>query len=291
MTWLQGGALGFYNNAYAIRVEQASQAINVPSVMSAVGGAISAGAKAFGEQNRFDAKLAFEYDKLGAQLGAITGRKASSAGADWMTPASNVLRSAQSALGGTGGNIYSAGSETVRQIGGAVSAYGFSNQTMKQPPLERGEFRDKAQDTPYTNAWERGNIDKNFPDAEAITNRYGEPAEWLYSPVVGVADFYRNVRGKSVLDDLVGEGTSPRDLTDFFSGDLRRNWAFFSRNSPAWMQPAEALEGSEDRRTKRAYEPEGFGPPVARVPEWQGPLNPWPEYFGRKLTVPSWGSQ
>lgn len=39
------------------------------------------------------------------------------------------------------------------------------------------------------------NIDPNpgFSDAETVSNRYGEPAEWAYSPVVMAADLYNNL--------------------------------------------------------------------------------------------------
>lgn len=44
-----------------------------------------------------------------------------------------------------------------------------------------------------------------FSDAETITNRYGEPAEWLYSPIVLGADAYENMPPWRQILGRIGE--------------------------------------------------------------------------------------
>lgn len=103
VTWLQGGALGFYSNAYAMaRSDQATQAVNIPSAMSAVGDAVSAGANAFGQQFRFDQSIAFQESSLNKQLQAYSARANG-------TRTSGMTALAMGAARSVGGGVMSSG--------------------------------------------------------------------------------------------------------------------------------------------------------------------------------------
>lgn len=60
--------------------------------------------------------------------------------------------------------------------------------------------------------------DPNFSDSDVITSRYGEPAEWLYSPIVGAADAWKNY-GQPVWDRLT-------DSREVVYDPSIRNWRY-----------------------------------------------------------------
>lgn len=89
VTWLQGGALGYYTNAYQMRMTSPGQTVQVPSMLSAFADAGSAALNAFRSDARYEDTKAFQSSQLDKQLAsrAAIGQR------------SVELRPGQSALG------------------------------------------------------------------------------------------------------------------------------------------------------------------------------------------------
>lgn len=110
VTWLQGGALGYYTNAYQMRMTSPGQTVQVPSMLSAFADAGSAALNAFRSDARYEDTKAFQSSQLDKQLSARIGQR------------SVELRPGQSALGlGTTFAGARAVSGPGTQVGGGLS--------------------------------------------------------------------------------------------------------------------------------------------------------------------------
>lgn len=210
VTWLNAGALGFYQGTIGTKWQMfqgpgLSDAINIPSVMSAFGSALSSGVEAFGTQHRFDQKLAFEGSQLDKQLAAVTANRTAAS-----RHAAAISAVGQSAIGGAGGPLYSAGS--------AVSSKGVGGLSAKA-----------TQVFPWLP------IDKSAPDAQAVSDRYGEWGEDIAGGYNFATDMSQKYLGKSIprfVTDYAGRNHV--DMADFFSMDTARNRKFLAD----WFQPS-----------------------------------------------------
>ena len=183
-TWITGqnAADAFKLMAPEYQLTQASQVPQQHSMLSAFGGALSAGASAFGTQYRADQSYDLQMTKM---LGAFGQMGMGLSG-------SNGLSTAIS-YGGTGGGFGTAGI-------GSGKAGGLS-------------------DLPYPSQWERGkvevtnphrswSIDSTAPDAEMYETRYGD----LMQEVFGIAnlaqDAVRATTGRTLREWGIASGMS-----------------------------------------------------------------------------------
>lgn len=203
-TWLQAGALGYYSNAFGMmRSDGATQAVNIPSALSAVGNAIGSFGQAYGQQARFDANLEFQESALGQNLKAM-GQRAMS-----HPTATQMGAGGTSALGGAGVPMYTAGSVVSSRGLGGLSAN--ATQVFDWLP-----------------------VDKSAPDAQKVADRYGEGGENVAGAYNFVTDMSKKYTGMT-LPEHAREAIGPNaDLADFFSMDMRRNRKFFSE----YFQPS-----------------------------------------------------
>lgn len=196
VTWLNAGALGHYDNmfnSYGSVAGQATQAISIPSVMSAVGGAISSAFSSFDSGRRFDAKMAFEQSALDQTLNAQAARYGA------------IPTQGTSLLGGTNGPIYSAGGRTERhtpQLSTWDAGY--------KPYINTGPSKD---DAPHQ--IERDlKPDPHLPSAQAVENEYGDVASWVYGVGKLGFDTYHSLAGSSGYSAIRDYGRGVvRDLT------------------------------------------------------------------------------
>lgn len=70
VTWLQGGALGYYTNAYQMRMTSPGQTVPIPSMLSAFADAGSSALNAFRADARYEDTKAFQSSQLDKQLAA-----------------------------------------------------------------------------------------------------------------------------------------------------------------------------------------------------------------------------
>lgn len=252
VTWLNGGALGFYNNAYSLQQWSPSQAINIPSVGQAVGAAITSGANAFGQQFRFEQKLGFEASALAAKLGAFGGRNASLPGADAISPI-------QSALGGAGTPYISAGGLITNRGAGGLSlqsvpsGWGSRARGSSDDDAPVGEFQLKAGETEATVPYP-GVVISHIPNAEAAENRYGDehPITKGFGWWVGLNDLSRTLSASETWGWKAGRSYEPgvsvvhgfrRGMADLFGypvyddGARGKSWGLPSRGY--WESPTD----------------------------------------------------
>lgn len=223
-TFLNSGALGMYHSqqvirnstghnaadAYKMMLPNASLAVagQVPaqhSSLSAFGGALSAGASAFGTQYRADQSYDLQMTKL---LGALSMQGMG-------LSQSNGLATTLSFGNGGGGGLAGGGGGG---LGGATSANGLTYQG--QPYIPGAvEGNAKLNSLPYfaqwgmddgknyvANPWSRAFVDPYVANVDAQQKRYGEPGEWLFAPDVMFHDLVRNVSGRSIRDWGVAAG-------------------------------------------------------------------------------------
>lgn len=211
VTWLNAGALGYYTNAYGLQQWSPSQAINIPSIGQAVGSAITSGANAFGQQYRFEQKLGFEQSALAAKIGAFSGRSVGS-------PTAAAISPVESALGGAGGAIFSAGGLMTNRGAGGLSlksvppSWKAGRSDNEDDDPAPGEYGEEGQKVKFTRMFPDRPMSNLLPDAETAETRYGEGAiSEGYSWWVGANDVFRNATRRSGMftaDGVDDPGTS-----------------------------------------------------------------------------------
>lgn len=192
VTWLNAGGMQAYTSTHEWRtghnaadaykmmipeyaLSQASQIPQQHSMLSAFGGALSAGASAFGTQYRADQSYDLQSQRL-AQMGAATINNGMglSQNNGLMTALSYGSRTE---VGGSGSNM-----------AGGLSPYAYPSQ-WKPGKVE------------VTNPSPVALVDPNVSDTGgAITQRWGEGAEWLFGVPNMFADAVINITGKSLLE-------------------------------------------------------------------------------------------
>lgn len=179
VTWLSAGygaRVGALSDAYRLQVPEYSlvQASQVPqqhSMLSAFGGALSAGANMLGTQYRANQSYDLQMTRMAMGLSAATS-------------------------GNTSGN-YSAGISYGGAIsrGGAASSGGGVSAAITGLPYPSGWERG---DVKNTNPWFSQNVDKTFADAEAFEARYGDIAQEVAGARNLVADAWFNATGTAI---------------------------------------------------------------------------------------------
>lgn len=208
-TWLNAGALQAYTHGWSESTDysrntttrsghnaaeafkmmlpeyaltQASQAPQQHSPLSALGGALSAGTNAFGQQLRADQS----YDLQLARM--LAGQ-------------------AQQGMGLSNGNGFAQVIAPRQASGGSIP--GLTGLTT---PGEGGsEGTGKVSDLPYPGKWKPGDIevsnpffnlfvDRHAPNAEMKSDRYGDVWEEIFGSANMVQDAYRNVAGETTYD-------------------------------------------------------------------------------------------
>lgn len=219
VTWLNAGALGHYDNMFGQYMGiagTASQAINIPSAMSAVGGAISAAGSALTQGMQFDRKMDLEYASLGVQQDIASMRYSQSGGSHGSAGAS---ASDLYAVSGAGGPVYKAGSQAGIQIGGGVTTAS-GGLTKKQGDLTSWDTGYKVNTTPDNeNAAPKKlykflDPDPKMPNADSIEQEYGDVGGSVYGPFKVAADLYHTKTKRSAVDDF----------TEFFRDDFNKTW-------------------------------------------------------------------
>lgn len=223
VTFINAGGLGYLTDAMKYHVPdyslvQASQVPQQHSMLSAFGGALSAGASAFGTQYRADQSYDLQSQKLSDARDAMM----------FGLSQSPSMRSTVSY--GGGGSVGSGGAFSTA-MRGAGAATGLSAM-------------------PYPNKWERGKvegtnphrtwqIDPNESDAEAWETRYGDVAQEVKGAYNMVADTVRTVTGRSIGDWGKAVGTwwtAPSGLSKGFSGNVKP-YSPFAGAYPSWASP------------------------------------------------------
>jgi len=191
---------------------QASQVPQQSSMLSAFGGALSAGVNAFGTQYRADQSYDLQLAKL-LQAGATQG----------MGLAQNNGLSTALAYGGGGGGF----------AGNATPSRGLTD--MPYPAnWERGKVE-------VTNPYGRAFIDSTSPNAEVGEVRYGDIAQELFGAANLVQDAIRNITGRTVRDWGVAAGMDigsykkPADTT--WTPAVSRWWNS-PTSLPSWVMSA-----------------------------------------------------
>lgn len=196
VTFINAGGLSAYTQSWRTNPEAAfklmtpeyslTSASQVPqqhSMLSAFGGALSAGAQTFGTQYRANQS----YDLQMARL--------EQADEQFMMglSSSNGYRTALALSGGTAGS----GSSNARS--GAGAAGGMSDL----PYPTKWKYQD---DVTVTNPWSRLPIDGKTPDAEVGEKRYAEPGELLFGVRNMINDSVRIISGRDLEDWGVAAG-------------------------------------------------------------------------------------
>lgn len=214
VTWLNGGALGWYGTQLSslnATYGNATQAVNVPSTMQAVGGAISSFSSAFMQGNQFDRKEALELSSQSLQRDIATMKYGMSGGA---IGAAGKGADSMALMGGAGGPIYKAGSAAGVSIGGGVTGATASLSTML-PTFAKGMYSEFINVKPDKDAapsqiFPGLRPNPAWPAANAVENEYGDVGGSVYGPIKATADIYYNRTGQT------------GDLTDFFAEGNRR---------------------------------------------------------------------
>ena len=218
VTWLNAGALGWYGtqlSGLTSSYGNATQAINIPSSMSAMGGAISSFSGAFQQASQFSQKMDLEYASLDSQREIAAwkyggGRGAAAPGADSLY-----------LMSGAGGPVYKAGTQAGVQIGGGVttaSAGLSSSRPSQMSDWMRGyePFINSTPDKGNAPAKIWGWLDPHpsYPAANTMEDQYGEVGGSVYGFAKAAADLGWTV-GKT--DAGMRFKKQAGELTNFFA--------------------------------------------------------------------------
>lgn len=117
---------------------------------------------------------------------------------------------------------------TVRTSSGGFG--GFQRGAGNGAPNGLGAYNPEANRSTVTNPWANGSVESGLPDASAIEDRYGEPAAWVYAPVVSGIDMVKNLVHSRPFNDGVDY------LKDTYAS-LTASWGR-SNSNPAASAPA-----------------------------------------------------
>lgn len=192
VTWLSAGygtRMQSLASAYelmtpAYQLQSASQVPQQHSMLSAFGGALSAGASAFGTQYRADQSYNLQLDRM------MLSSQAGNFGGSAFSPAY---------YGGAGGTVRSAsGGGTVAGTGGLSSSLGWPDHGSWKPGKNE------------VTAWSPvAPVDPYSADVGgSLTQRGGEPYEWLFFGPTLVSDTLKSWTGKGLYEWGVHNGAS-----------------------------------------------------------------------------------
>lgn len=186
VTWLNGGGLGYMTDAAKFLVPEyqlvgASQVPQQHSALSAFGGALTAGANAFGTQYRADMSYDLQQQKLNNAQDALF----------FGLSQGNSLRGALS-YGGTGGGL-----ATASRGAGAGGGLSSSGTGLSAAPYPQKWETGKVEGTNPHRTW---SIDPTQADAEAYETRYGDIAQEIFGAYNFVADSVRTTTGRTIGD-------------------------------------------------------------------------------------------
>lgn len=181
VTWLQGGALGYYTNAYQMRMTSPGQTVQVPSMLSAFADAGSAALNAFRSDARYEDQKAFQLEQLDKQLSAVKSRL--------MGSRSVEVGPGQSALGT--GTFFGGGSAPGRPTGGGLSVSKVEQTRPYGLPVAPGE-----------------------PDAQVVSDRQGDFWGEVQGTFNKFNDAYWRATGGLSLRNL--ENDAWRKTNEFF---------------------------------------------------------------------------
>lgn len=191
VTFLNGGGLSAYTNRWERETghntadlyklmmpdywtQQASQVPAQQSMLSAVGGALSAGADTFGTQYRANQSYDLQMQRL--ELANQERGFGLSQGNGLMT----AISYGTSGVGASGGSA-------AKDAPGALSAYPYPDMW-------------KPDGVKVTNPHYGAFIDETHSGGDAYTKRYAEPGEWLFGIDTMVHDAVRNLTGRTIRD-------------------------------------------------------------------------------------------
>lgn len=220
-------------------LQQASQIPQQHSALSAFGGALTAGASAFGTQYRADQAYDLGQNKLdlAAQQMAM--------GLAGTNQLSRVLNS-----GAGGGGTITSNARTGTGQASGISAL---------PYPDKWKY---GEDVTVTNPHSRSNIDPTTPDAEVGEKRYGEPGEFFYGMRNMINDGVVNVTGRSPEEWGRAAGMNVGDFVQ--KGD--KGWLpAFGR----WWNSPITTPGKAQIRTNSSGAP--YAPFAGAYPEWASP--------------------
>lgn len=271
VTFLNAGALGAYTQGHSYNrttrtghnaadafkmmlpeyaLSQASQVPQQPSMLSALGGALTAGTNAFGQQYRADQS----YDANMARVLASTAMRG------------------MGLSDGNGFSMTSGGGTSPIALAAAAGLSGGS-----RAPGD-GNASEKLTDLPYPQNWKPGDvdatnifrnlfIDSSAPNAEQASDRYGDLWEEIFGSANMVQDAYRNVTGEQTRYTGTRLGIN---IGDFRQPTDRSLQPAFGR----WWYSPESLPGKV--RSLSDNLPAVNGP---RAAPWL-PSNPFSGYIG-----------
>lgn len=211
VTWLNAGGMQAYQQSWSLSkntsrghnaadayklmlpemlVTSAGQVPQQHSMLSAFGGALSAGANTFGTQYRANQSYDLQLEKL------MMGQALQGMGLSQTNGLANTIR-----YGGGGGSS------------GAGVTGGSALSDLPYPD------KWKPGDVEFTNPYARAFIDSNSPNAETGEARYGEVGEFLFGMRNIVNDSIRNLTGASpeywgtVAGMNIGSYKQPKDTS------------------------------------------------------------------------------
>lgn len=211
---------------------QAGETVAIPSTLSAIGGAVSAGAETWSAATASANRLTAQQAGMNALLSAVQKGRASG-----------------NALSGVGTPAFSTAGSLVTG-GGAAAALSLGRNTGLQQ--KQAEAEDPAQWQLGLPKFEAGEnkitnpelmtqtkVDTAFSDSQVVEDRYGDVIEALYGITVLGADMYRGLTGRQLGGDLAADWSLIR--RDYASGGLgadRRQAAWEVRPQPGWQFPS-----------------------------------------------------
>lgn len=272
-TFLNAGALQFYarswadsfvntqqwdtqkghNAAEAFKMMLPEYALSGPSqvpqqhsMLSALGGALTAGTNTFGTQHRANQSYDLQLAKL------LAGQAMQGMGLSNGNGFSQVIRPSTSQIGIQPGGGMSAGNPA-----------GGSSKLSDFPYPQNWKPGDIEVSNPYSNLF----IDSRAPNAEMKSDRYGDLWEELFGTANVVQDAYRNIAGETTYDTgkrlgiNIGQFRQPQDTS--LSPAFGRWWndpASLPTKVQVWANSVPAVNGP-------------------RAPVWL-PSNPFSGYIG-----------
>lgn len=206
VTWINSGGLGYMTDAAKFLVpeyslQNASQVPQQHSMLSAFGGALTAGANAFGTQYRADQSYDLQMGKMAMGLSNSFG---------------NMMGGSSGGYGGGGISYGGSGG-----MGSASSATGGLSNLPYPGSWKRG-------DVDVTNPWYGLNVDKTFADAESFEARYGDIAQEVAGARNLIADTWYNASGTKIGDSFnsAWSGTPGGAPWSFDSTPAGKAWAW-----------------------------------------------------------------
>lgn len=242
VTWLNAGTLSLWDHRaekaafiqqgtslqspgvtqYGVAQQQA-----VPSTMSAIGGAISAGADSWSSSVQAQAKIDAQQAGMAALLGAVqTARAKGNPLAGLGTPAFSMAGQLISG-GGAAAALSLGGVPRPKEFGGTGSSS--DSDTNKYGLEEKDAERIKGFGSLN---WQ---TDPALSNAEAFEDRYGDVLSEFAGLGVFLGDTYRNVTGRSFMDDWNASDAARKAASQPKAGAW--TWSDLMRGAAGYFSP------------------------------------------------------